>query len=306
MSKTIIPPYLKKGDIIGITCPSGHMNPKNAEVCIKLLQEKGYQVFQGQTVTYPSDNYFSAPDEIKIAELQAMLDAPEIKAILFGRGGYGMSRIIDQLDFKSFKKNPKWLIGFSDITVILNHVYANYGIAAIHGPMCSSFKNKKHADNVTSLLQCISGRKVNISAATNTHNRPGKASGKLIGGNLSLLANIVGTTSDIETKDHILLIEDLGEYLYAVDRMMQQLKRSGKLSQLSALIVGEFTDMKDTERPFGKKLEQIILDAVKEYDYPVCFDFPVSHGNKNTAVKIGVDYQLNISKSSVTLKEKAS
>jgi muramoyltetrapeptide carboxypeptidase len=279
------------------------MHPKNADACVKSLRDKGYEVLLGKTVYYPSENYFSAPDEIKIPELQAMLDAPEIKAILFGRGGYGLSRIIDQLDFSAFKKNPKWLIGFSDITVILNHIQRHYGIASIHSSMCSAFNNKKQADNAHTLLQCLSGKRINITCTAHPKNNKGKVSGKLVGGNLSLLANSIGTSSEFNSDNSILLIEDIGEYLYHIDRMMVQLKRSGKLKKLSALIVGGFTEMKDTEKPFGKSLEDIILEHVREYGYPVCFEFPVSHGDANLAVKMGMNYQLSVGSSKVTLKE---
>lgn len=303
MSKTIIPPYLKKGDLIAITCASGHMNPKNADACVKALHEKGYEVLLGKTVHYPSNNYFSAPDEIKIEELQAMLDAPEIKAILFGRGGYGLTRIIDQLDFSTFRKHPKWLIGFSDVTVILNHVYQNFGIASIHSSMCGAFKNKRQAENVKSLLDCINGKKIKITTDAHTLNRKGKAIGELAGGNLCLITNSIGTPSEIDTKGKILLIEDVGEYTYAIDRMLYQLKRSGKLSQIKALIVGTFTETKDTERPFGKSIEEIISEIVQDYEYPVCFDFPIGHDDKNRAVKIGAAYQLEIGKNKTQLKE---
>ncbi len=303
MSKTIIPPYLKKGDLIAITCASGHMNPKNADACVKALHEKGFQVLLGKTVEHPSKNYFSAPDEVKIEELQAMLDAPEIKAILFGRGGYGLSRIIDRIDFSNFRKNPKWLIGFSDVTVILNHVYQNFGIASIHSSMCSAFKNKKQAENVASLLECLKGKKINIVADVHHLNKRGKVTGVLLGGNLSLIVNSIGTPSEIDTQGKILLIEDVGEYTYAIDRMLHQLKRSGKLGQLKALMVGSFTETKDTERPFGKSIEDMILEIVEGYDYPVCFDFPIGHGDKNKAVKIGAVYQLEIGKNKTKLKE---
>ena len=303
MSQNIIPSFLKKGDLIGITCPSGHMNPKNAEICVKQLREKGYEVMLGKTITYPSDNYFSAPDDVKLDELQAMLDAPEIKAILFGRGGYGMSRLMDQLDFKHFRKNPKWLIGFSDITIMLNHVYSNFRMASIHGPMCGAFRNKKQAENVTSLFQVLSGKKIKLSAESHPQNRIGVAKGTLVGGNLCLLANSIGTASSMKTAGKILLIEEIGEYLYSIDRLLQQLKRSGQLSRLSGLVIGSFTDIKDTERPFGKTYEEIIADIVKPYSFPVAFGFPIGHGDQNKAVKIGVEYELKVGSKKSVLNE---
>ena len=299
-----IPPYLKKGSTIGITCPSGYMPAANAESCILTLQQWGYEVMVGKTLGSTSKNYFSAPDEDKIEELQAMLDDKNIHAILFGRGGYGMSRIIDQLDFKKFKKNPKWLIGFSDVTLMHSHVYANYNISSIHGSMAAAFNLKNNSPIcVDSIKNCITGKKIKYSCESHPNNKQGTVTGKLVGGNLVLLSTAIGTTSAIDTKNKILFIEDIGEYLYSVDRMLQQLKRSGKLKNLAGLIVGGFTDMKDTDRPFGKSIEDIISDVVANYNYPVCFNFPISHGKENVAVKIGVDYELKITKNKTTLKE---
>jgi muramoyltetrapeptide carboxypeptidase len=302
---TIFPPYLKKGDTIAITCPSGFMPYNNATKCIETLQKWGFQVLIGNTLKSKSTNYFSAPDEEKIEELQAMLDANNIQAILFGRGGYGMSRIIDQLNFSKFKKNPKWLIGFSDLTLIHSHVLSNLNIATIHGPMSGAFNpSKKQETQIDALHKMITGKKNRYDCNHFYLNRVGKAEGTIIGGNLSLLANGIGTKSDISTKNKILFIEDIGEYLYSIDRMLQQLKRSGKLQYLSGLVVGGFTDMKDTDRPYGKKIEEIIFEIVKEYDYPVCFHFPVSHGTENYPIKIGAVYSLAVTKKKSTLIEK--
>ena len=302
---TIFPPYLRKGDTIAITCPAGFMPYQHATNCIKTLQKWGFDVLIGNTLKSKSKNYFSASDEEKIAELQAMLDADNIQAILFGRGGYGMSRIIDQLNFSRFKKNPKWLIGFSDLTVIHSHVFSNYRIATIHGPMSGAFNpTKKQEIHTEALHKMITGKKNRYCSDYFHLNRLGKTEGTIIGGNLSLLVNCIGTKSDISTKNKILFIEDIGEHLYTIDRMLQQLKRSGKLKQLSGLVVGGFTDLKDTERPFGKKIETIIFEAVKEYDFPVCFHFPVSHGAENYPIKIGATYSLVITKKNSTLIEK--
>ena len=298
------PPYLKKGNTIGITCPSGYMLKANADKCIQTLQEWGYDVMVGKTLDSKSKNYFSASDEDKIAELQAMLDDANIHAILFGRGGYGMSRIIDKLNFKKFKKNPKWLLGFSDITLLHSHVHTNYEMATIHSSMASAFHLKNNSPIcIESIKNCITGKKIKYNCEFHSNNKTGNAKGKLVGGNLVLLTTAIGTSSDIDTKNKILFIEDIGEYLYSIDRMMYQLKRSGKLKNLAGLIVGQFTDIKDTDRPFGKSLEDLILDVVKEYKYPVCFNFPISHGKENVAVKIGIDYELKVSKSKTTLQE---
>lgn len=299
-----IPPYLKKGNTIGITCPSGYMPAVNADRCIRTLQKWGYDVMVGKTLDSKSKNYFSASDEDKIAELQAMLDDSNIHAILFGRGGYGMSRIIDKLNFKKFKKNPKWLLGFSDITLLHSHVHTNCKISSIHSSMASAFQLKNNSPIcIESIKNCITGKRIKYNSEFHANNKTGNAKGKLIGGNLVLLTTAIGTSSDIDTRNKILFIEDIGEYLYSIDRMMYQLKRSGKLKNLSGLIVGQFTDIKDTDRPFGKSLEDIILDVVKEYKYPVCFNFPISHGKENVAVKMGVEYELKVSKSKTVLQE---
>jgi muramoyltetrapeptide carboxypeptidase len=299
-----IPPYLKKGDTIGITCPAGYMAKEKAQTCIDTLQQWGYQVMVGNTLGSNSANYFSGTDEERLNELQAMLDDDSINAILCGRGGYGTSRIIDRLDFKKFKRKPKWIIGFSDITVLHNHIFSNYKTASIHAPMASAF-NDGGAKNeyVQSLKKMLTGKRNKYSCAPHPNNQQGKATGELVGGNLSLLAHLTGTPSDINPKNKLLFIEDIGEYIYNIDRMLYQLKRSGKLDNLAGLIIGGFTDMKDTDRPFGKNMDEVLHDIVKEYAYPVCFHFPVSHGTENYALKIGGTYQLNVGRTKVQFSE---
>jgi muramoyltetrapeptide carboxypeptidase len=300
-----IPPYLKKGDCIGITCPAGYMAIEKAQTCINSLQQWGFTVMVGKTVGSKSANYFSGTDQERLEELQAMLDSNEIKAVLFGRGGYGVTHIIDKLDFTQFKKNPKWLIGYSDITVLHAHINANLKIATLHSPMAGAF-NDGVSDNefIQSLRKAITGKKANYKCAAHPLNKKGSATGELVGGNLSLLAHIIGTASDISTKNKILFIEDVGEYIYGVDRMLWQLQRSGKLDKLAGLVVGGFTDMKDTERPFGKTVYETIAAIVAQYKYPVCYNFPVSHNTENYALKVGVQYTLNVAKQTVRLAEK--
>ncbi len=299
-----IPPCLKKGDIIAITCPAGYMAKEKAQTCINVLQQWGYEVLVGKTLGSKSKTYFSGTDEERLHELQAMLDAPEVKAILFGRGGYGLGRIIDQLDFTAFRRNPKWLIGFSDITVLHAHVNHNYQIVTLHSPMAAAFNNGGYKQKyVQSLKHALAGKKTNYSCKTNRFNRIGTVTAELVGGNLSLLAHLTGTNSDLHTKGKILFLEDIGEQLYNIDRMMHQLKRSGKLDHLAGLIIGGFTDMKDTEPPFGKKVYEIIHDIIKSYNYPVCFGFPVSHNSQNYALKCGVTHQLRVTEAGVWLRE---
>ena len=298
------PPYLEKGDTIGIVCPAGFMTVEKIKTCVDTLQAWGYQVKLGKTVGGNSQTYFSGTDEERLNDFQQMLDDDEMKAVLCGRGGYGMGRIIDQFDLKKFKKNPKWIIGYSDITVLHCHLYSNYTISSLHAPMAGAFNDDGYKNEfVGSLKNALEGKKIKYSCAAHEFNQKGEAIGELVGGNLALLAHLVGTESDLKTKGRILFIEDVGEYIYNIDRMFYQLKRSGKLSKLAGLIIGGFSDMKDTERPFGKTVYETIKEIIKDYDYPVCFDFPVSHTDRNYALKIGVGYKLKVSKNKVTLEE---
>jgi muramoyltetrapeptide carboxypeptidase len=302
---TTTPPYLQKGDTIAITCPAGFMAAEKTAVCVEKLKQEGYKVIVSKiTVGGKSKNYFSGTDKERASEMQKYLDDKNVKAILCGRGGYGTGRIIDALDFTEFVKHPKWIIGFSDITLLHSHIFTNFKIATLHAPMGAAFANEAHNPaNVASLLSALKGQKNNYHIKPNKLNKLGEAKGTLIGGNIALLANAVGTSTDINTKNCILFIEDIGEQLYAIDRMLYQLKRSGKLKNLAALIVGDFTDMQDTDRPFGKTIYEIINDIVAEYNYPVCYNFPVGHGNENVALKVGLKHKLSINKKETLLEE---
>lgn len=299
-----IPPYLNKGDTIGLVCPAGFMHVEKVSECIRVLNEDwGFTTKVGTTIGRQY-HYFSGTNEERLQDLQQMLDDDSVKAILCARGGYGIGRIIDKIDFTNFKKNPKWIIGFSDVTVLHSHIYRNLGISTLHAPMANAFNEEGYKNEfVQSLLHALEGKKTKYQVAAHEFNKKGEGVGELVGGNLSLLAHLVGTDSDLKTKGRILFIEDVGEFLYNIDRMMYQLKRSGKLDKLAGLIVGGFTDMKDTEKPFGQTVHEIIRDVVAEYDYPVCFDFPVSHEKENYALKIGVGYKLKVGKSKVILEE---
>jgi muramoyltetrapeptide carboxypeptidase len=299
----IIPPYLKKGDTIGIVCPAGYMPYDKARICIDVLQQWGYKVQVGKTLGN-QHNYFSGSDEERLSDLQQMLDDDNIQAILCGRGGYGMGRIIEQVDFKKFRKKPKWVIGFSDITVFHSHIYRRFNIAGLHAPMAAAFNDDGYKnDYVQSLKKALKGRKARYTAAVHSYNNTGKATGELIGGNLSILAHIIGTSSDIKTKGKILFIEDIGEYIYNIDRMMYQLKRSGKLDGLAGLVVGKFSDMKDTTVPYGYDVKEVIKEVVKSYRFPICFEFPVGHDGENYALKIAVKYELKVGIHKVSLVE---
>lgn len=299
-----VPQYLQKGDTIALVCPAGFMPVEKLSECIRVLNENwGFTTKVGTTIGRQY-HYFSGTDEERIEDFQHMLDDDNVKAILCARGGYGLSRIIDKIDFTRFTENPKWIIGFSDVTILHSHIYRNYNISTLHGPMANAFNEDGFKNEfVHSLRYALEGRKIKYQVNQHEFNRKGEGIGELVGGNLALLAHLVGTDSDLKTKGRILFIEDVGEYLYNIDRMMYQLRRSGKLDKLAGLIVGGFTDMKDTEKPFGQTAYEIIRAAVAEYDYPVCFDFPVSHGKENYALKIGVGYKLKVGKNKVTLEE---
>jgi muramoyltetrapeptide carboxypeptidase len=298
------PPYLQKGDTIGIVAPAGYMPVERMQACIETLDSWGYTVQLGATTHSSSQNYFSGTDDERLNDLQEMLDDRNIKAILCARGGYGMSRIIDRINFKKFKKHPKWIIGFSDITVLHSHLFSKYKIASLHAPMAGAFNEGAFSNQyIQSIKDALEGKPVHYECASHVFNKAGEAKGRLIGGNLALLAHLTGTDSDVKTKGHILFLEDVGEYLYNTDRLLVQMKRSGKLEKLAGLIIGGFTDVKDTERPFGKTAYEIIYEHVGEYKYPVCFGFPVSHEKENYALKIGVEHKLNVGPNGVILHE---
>jgi muramoyltetrapeptide carboxypeptidase len=292
---TVLPPSLQPGDTIGIVCPAGYMPIENVSECVRVLNSLwGFTVKVGKTVGNQYNN-FSGTDAERIADLQEMLDDENIKAILCGRGGYGTGRIIDALDFSKYCQRPKWIIGFSDITVLHAHILSNYNIAGIHAPMAAAFKENGYLnDYVGSLHAFLIGKKAHYVVPSNPLNRLGHAEGVLIGGNLTMIAHLIGTPSGYNAHNKILFLEDIGEYLYNIDRMMYQLKRSGILADLKGLIVGGFTDSKDTNTPFGKTAEEIINDIVAEYSFPVAFGFPVSHSTENYALVVGGKYKLHV------------
>ena len=304
-----IPPYLKKNDLVGITCPSGFISVDDCKPALDKLQEWGLNVRLGATVG-SKDFTFAGTDEERAEDLQKMLDDPLVKAILLGRGGYGAVRIIDKINFKKFQDKPKWILGFSDATVLHCHINQNFKIATIHSKMCNSFpKDFSKADvtqilSIDSIRQCLTGIKMQYKAPFNAQNRLGNASGGLIGGNLSLIDNLCGSQSNIDTAGKILFIEDVGEYLYKIDGMMWNLKRSGKLSHLKGLVVGGFrVKPDDLGEEFGKTIEEIVMEKVKGYNYPVCFSFPVGHIKENYALKCGVKHEMKISESGSILLE---
>ncbi len=288
------PEFLKNGSVIGITCPSGYVSAERVNPMIAIFERWGFVVKKGTTIG-TSDGYFSGTDQERLNDLQQMLDDPGLDAIVMGRGGYGMSRIVDQLDFTRFSENPKWICGFSDITVIHNHVQARLGIQTLHSPMSGHFRPEhEHSPMLQSFLQALTGKALRYHTPPNVSNKPGLVRGILTGGNLALVSHLTGSVSEVDNKGKILFLEDVGEYLYNIDRMLVHLKRAGKLDGLAGLIFGGFTDLKDTERPFGKTIDYILNDIVKGYAYPVCFNFPAGHQDINYTLNLGAEHILTV------------
>lgn len=281
----ISPPTLKPGSKVAIVAPARKVSAQEMQPAIDLLTSWGYEVVKGMYL-FGEEDQFSGSDQQRWADFQMVLDDASIDAVLFARGGYGFVRIIDKLDFTKFMRHPKWLIGFSDVTVLHSHVNRNLKVETIHAPMAINVPNTPKVV-LENLHQMLTGNRVSYQCPANIFNRRGKASGELVGGNLSLIHTLAGTPSDLLTKGKILFLEDLDEYLYHIDRMMMNLKRSGKLQGLKALVVGGMTDMKDNAIPFGKTAEEIILDAVKEYDYPVAFGISSGHIERNEPLVMG-------------------
>jgi muramoyltetrapeptide carboxypeptidase len=305
------PKYLRKGDTVGVTCPAGYLTEEEMQPFkIKLEKDWGLKVKQGKTVGLRHGT-FAGTDEERRADMQAMLDDSSIQAIMCGRGGYGCNRIIDGLDFTQFKKNPKWLIGFSDITLLHTHLNSNLGIASIHSKMCNSFLSNPQngealqLDSIESIQRALFGVKMQYATTSHNDNKYGSTTGKLVGGNLSIIYSAMGTASQLNTNKAILFLEEVDEKLYTVDRMMWNLRRSGMLKNLKGLIIGGFK-MKAADKPeneFGETLQQIVLNVTKDYKYPVCFDFPVGHQKVNYALKCGITHHLSVGADVVTLKE---
>lgn len=292
------PFYLKKGDTVAIIATARKISREEIEPAVAFFESYGLSVLLGKNL-FESSHQFAGTDLQRAEDLQWALNDKKIKAIIIARGGYGTMRLMEHVDFTEFKKKPKWLVGFSDVTVLHNAIH-NCGIASLHATMPLNFsKNKK---STKSMIDALFGKLTQIKIEKNSANSLGIAKGQLVGGNLSLLYALSGTPFDIDTKDKILFIEDLDEYLYHLDRMMMQLKLSGKLSCLKGIVIGGITDMKDNAIPFGKLPEEIILDAVKDYSYPVCFNFPAGHIDKNLAVYLGRQAELNVTATGATLK----
>jgi muramoyltetrapeptide carboxypeptidase len=280
----ITPPFLKKGDKIGIVAPAKKVIRQEMETGIGILESWGLEIELGKNL-YNTHNQFAGTDQERTEDLQRMLDSPEIKAIICARGGYGTIRIVDKLDFSEFLKYPKWLIGFSDITVLHCHLH-NLGVESMHGIMPLLFP-KQTEQTIDSLKKSLFGEPIPIVSYPDPLNRRGETKGELIGGNLSLFANTIGTVSEVDTKGKILFLEDVDEYVYHLDRMMIHLHRAGKLKDLAGLVVGQFTEVKDNTIGFGKTVYEIIDELVADYNYPVGYDFPIGHEIHNMTIICG-------------------
>jgi muramoyltetrapeptide carboxypeptidase len=297
----IQPPILIPGDTIGITCPAGAIPLEKVQNCILTLEKWGFKVKLGKTVGSKKD-CFSASDVERAAELQQMLDDANIKAVLCARGGYGLSRIIDQINFSGFNQNPKWVIGFSDITV-LHAAIQKQNIMSIHGPMAAAFNKGAEGEiYIQSLKNCLLCENQIINVAPHLLNKQGTATANLIGGNLCMIAHLIGSKNAMNTKGKILFIEDVGEAHYNIDRLIIQCKNAGILDNLAGLVVGGFTELKDNATDFGATAYEIIHAHISNFNYPVCFGFPISHALDNFAVKEGGIYALEVTMEGSILK----
>lgn len=291
------PPYLKKGDKIAIAAPARKVSRAELAPAVALFESWGLEVVLPDHL-FDTENQFAGADEVRADLMQQLLDDAEIKAVVCARGGYGTVRIIDKLDFSAFKKRPKWIVGYSDVTVLHSHVHTNCGVETLHATMPINIPadaSESHYPATETLRKALFGEKLAYDRPGSVLDRCGCAKGVLVGGNLSMLYSMCGSASAINTEGKVLFIEDLDEYLYHIDRMMQNLKRNGMLQGLAGLVVGQLSDMHDNTIPFGATAAEIVLDAVKGYDYPVCFDFPSGHnGIDNHALVLGREVELKV------------
>lgn len=297
----VTPSFLTQGDIVGIVSTARKISSEELMPFLNLLKSWGLQPLLGETIN-AEDHQYAGTDALRSRDFQHMLDNPDVKAIWCARGGYGTVRMIDALDFSAFRKNPKWVIGYSDVTVLHSHIHA-FGIETLHANMAMEMDIKTAATK-DSIREVLFGNDYQITYPSEgkTHNRIGASKDILVGGNLSLLYALIGSPSALDTKNKILFIEDLDEYLYHIDRMMQNLKRNGLLKDLKGLVVGGLSAMNDNTIPFGKTAKEIVAEAVSEYNYPVCFDFPAGHILDNRALILGRDVNLVVTENSVSLR----
>jgi muramoyltetrapeptide carboxypeptidase len=293
----LMPPYLKQGDCVAIIAPVRKISEAELKPAIALLSQY-FSVKLGANI-YAQHHQFGGTDAQRTADLQWALDDPDIKAVFIARGGYGLLRIIDDIDFTKFCTSPKWIVGYSDVTVLHAHIQQNFNICSLHATM--PFQFLLDQDATQQMLETLMGRPTKYAYESETEGLNGKTKGVLVGGNLSLLYALSGSVSDLNTKDKILILEDLDEYLYHIDRMILQLKRSGKFKHLKGLIVGGMTDMKDNSIPFGASVYDSIKAATAAYNFPIAFEFPFGHINKNMPLILGATYELEVKDKKISL-----
>ncbi|MHA6246850.1 S66 peptidase family protein [Pontibacter sp. CAU 1760] len=292
-------PSLQPGDRIAIISTARKIAPADIEVAVRTFERWGLEVVLGQTIG-ASYNQFAGNDALRLQDLQQTLDDPDIKAVVCARGGYGTTRIIDQVDFTRFRRHPKWLVGFSDVTALHSHIHT-LGLESLHAIMPVLFPKEGTTASIETLRKALFGEELAYTAAPHPFNRTGSGQGQLVGGNLSMLHTLTGTRSDISTAGKILFLEDLDEYLYHIDRMLVHLDRSGKLEQLAGLVIGDMSDMNDNAIPFGKTAYEIILEHTGKYNFPVCYGFPVGHEPHNLALICGRMAKLDVTLDGVQL-----
>ncbi|MBN1599714.1 MAG: LD-carboxypeptidase [Bacteroidales bacterium] len=301
MNANLYPPALQNGDEIRIVAPASVVQKSYIDNTTKVLSELGYNITLGKNV-FKINHQFAGNDDERTEDFQNALDDLNVKAIFCARGGYGSIRIINKLNFTVLKEKPKWLVGFSDITAFHSYMNCRLNLPTLHAQMPVNFSDKYFMENLGRLNQMLNGIRPVLFINQSKLNRQGKSAGVLIGGNLSILYSLQSTPYEVDTRNKILFIEDVGEQLYHLDRIMQNFKLSGKLDSLKGLIVGSFTDMKDKKRPFGKTAYEIILDAVKKYRFPVVFDFPAGHTQNNVPFILGSEVELHVQKNRSTVK----
>ncbi|MDT8412613.1 MAG: LD-carboxypeptidase [Vicingaceae bacterium] len=293
------PQALKIGDKVSIISTARKISLEEVQPAINLLTDWGLEVVLGKNL-FAEDHQFAGTKAQRLADLQQALNNDEIKAVYCARGGYGTVQLIDEIDFSHFKKQPKWIVGYSDVTVLHNHINQNFGIATLHATMPINFKTNT-TEALQSLKDALFGNTLNYQCAPHTYNRLGEAKGELVGGNLSILYSLTGTISQINTQGKILFLEDLDEYLYHIDRMMQNLKRAEMLHGLKGLLIGGMTDMNDNTVPYGHSAIDIIKNIVEAYDFPVAFGFPAGHLADNRTLIMGGEVTLSVDENEILL-----
>ena len=292
-----VPQPLAAGDLIYITAPAKAIEKEHVDFAVAFFENAGFRVLVSKNCL-GQHHYFSGTDEERLEDLQYGIDHPEVKAIVCARGGYGCVRIVDRIQWASMLREPKWMVGFSDVTVFHQHLQ-RFNLPSIHGSMVLNFKDNSH-EALNTLLMALKGESFSV-AATSNFNKSGSAEGTIVGGNLSIVYSLIGTNNQPDYSDKILFVEDLAEHLYHIDRMFYALNKSGILDKISGLVVGGMTELEDTATPFGMSVEEIILAHFQYRNIPIAFDFPAGHLNDNRAIVLGKKVHLNVEGTSAGL-----